>query len=60
MDRMIAAFATARIPKALEAWATRKRGPGPVLSDEERLRARDRAIAMLGAMVPGRVIDRRA
>lgn len=52
---MIAAFATARIPKALEAWATRKRGPGPALSDADRLRARDRTVAMLGSMFPGKV-----
>lgn len=51
MDRMIAAFATAQSPKALEAWADRQRRRYP-LDDGTRAAANARALSTLSRLFP--------
>ena len=51
MDRMIAAFATAQSPKALEAWAGRQRRRYP-LDDGTKRVANAHAISTLSRLFP--------
>lgn len=54
MDRLIAAFATAQSPKALEAWANRQRDRAPV-DDGARAAANARTLSRLARLFPGAV-----
>jgi len=54
MDRMIAAFATAQSPTALEAWAGRQSRRYPA-HDSARAAANDHAIATLSRLFPDSV-----
>ena len=54
MDRMIAAFATAQAPKALEAWANRQRDRLP-RDDGAKAAASARALATMARLFPGSV-----
>lgn len=54
VDRMIAAFATAQSPKALQSWADRQRDRLPA-EDGTKAAASARALATLSRLFPGSV-----